>query len=168
MEIKLTLALPRDALSVPVVRMLLKKSMDVLGVIPDVTADIELALTEACTNVLDHSAQGDEYEVSAGIHGDQCVIEVVDRGGGFDGSLHGLVTADAGAEEGRGIHLMRALVDRVEFESRPSAGTVVHLEKTLQWVPGSVIQHWTTDRPPTEHGPWSKQDTLDDAPEPRR
>ena len=118
MEIKLTLALPRDEISVPVVRTLLKQSMQVLGVVPDVTHDIELALTEACTNVLDHSADGDEYEGSAGSDGDQCVIEVVDRGGGFDGSLHGLALADGQAEEGRGIHLMRALVDTVTFTSR--------------------------------------------------
>ena len=164
MEIKLTLALPRDEISVPVVRTLLKQSMDVLGVVPDVTHDIELALTEACTNVLDHSDEGDEYEVSAGIDGDQCVIEVVDRGGGFDGSLHGMALADSQAEEGRGIHLMRALVDTVTFANRPHKGTVVHLEKKLQWLPGSVIQQWTESRPRTEHGPWSQDDTLDDSP----
>ena len=165
MEIKLTLALPRDEISVPVVRKLLKQSMDVLGVVPEVTADIELALTEACTNVLDHSADGDEYEVSAGIDGDQCVIEVVDRGGGFDGSLHGLADADPHAEDGRGIHLMRALVDRVTFTSRPAKGTVVHLEKKLEWQEGSVIQHWTEDRPPPSTAPGA-EDTMDDAPEP--
>ena len=158
MEIKLTLALPRDEISVPVVRRLLKQSMDLLGVDPEVTADIELALTEACTNVLDHSADGDDYEVSAGIDGDRCVIEVVDRGGGFDGSLHGLAEAQAHAEDGRGIHLMRALVDTVTFTSRPSRGTVVHLEKKLEWQEGSVIQHWTQGRPATEHGPWSQDD----------
>ena len=165
MEIKLTLALPRDQVSVPVVRRLLKQSMEVLGVVPEVTHDIELALTEACTNVLDHSAEGDEYEVSAGIDGDQCVIEVVDRGGGFDGSLYGRAEAAPQAEEGRGIHLMRALVDTVTFTSRPHKGTVVHLEKKLEWQEGSVIQHWTEHRAPTEDGPWSRQDTMDDAPE---
>ena len=167
MEIKLTLALPRDEISVPVVRTLLKQAMKVLGVVPEVTADIELALTEACTNVLDHSDESDEYEVSAGIDGDQCVIEVVDRGRGFDGSLLGMAHAESTAEEGRGIQLMRALVDTVTFTSRPHKGTVVHLEKKLEWQPGSVIQHWTEDAPPTEHGPWSDDDTMDDAPDKR-
>ena len=104
--------------------------------------------------------------MSAGIDGDQCVIEVVDRGGGFDGSLHGLAEAEAQAEEGRGIHLMRALVDQVVFTSRPHKGTVVHLEKRLEWQEGSVIQQWTEGSPATEHGPWSREDTMDDAPEP--
>ena len=78
-----------------------------------------------------------------------------------------MAEADALAEEGRGIHLMRALVDTVVFTSRPHKGTVVHLEKKLEWQPGSVIQHWTEDAPPTEHGPWSDDDTMDDAPDKR-
>jgi serine/threonine-protein kinase RsbW len=165
-EIKLTLALPRDAVSVPVVRRVLKQAMEVLGVEADCVHDIELALTEACTNVLDHADDGDEYEVSAGIDGDQCVIEVVDLGAGFDSSLRGLADADTDAEGGRGIQLMRALVDKVEFTSRPQVGTVVHLEKALVWDDDSVIRKLTEDLPEPKHGPWSRDDTLADAPEP--
>ena len=61
MEIRFTLQLPRDALSVPVVRRVLNSSMRTLGVAEDCLTDIEIALTEACTNVLDHAAAGDEY-----------------------------------------------------------------------------------------------------------
>jgi serine/threonine-protein kinase RsbW len=165
-EIKLTLALPRDQLSVPVVRRVLKQSMQVLGVSSECTGDIELALTEACTNVLDHATTENEYEVSAGIDGDVCVIEVVDRGAGFDSSGLGVADAADDAEEGRGIQLMRALVDKVTFTSRPTQGTVVHLEKALSWQDSSVIQQLTEDNPEPEHGPWSRADTLDDAPEP--
>jgi serine/threonine-protein kinase RsbW len=154
MEIKLTLALPRDEVSVPVVRRVLRASMTVLGVRPDIIADIELALTEAVTNVLDHAAASDEYEVSAGIDGSACVIEVVDRGHGFDGSGHGHESADPGAEEGRGIQLMRALVDKVEFSSRPHVGTVVHLEKQLELHEDSVMHELSE---PVDHGPWSDE-----------
>lgn len=166
MEIKLTLALPRDEYSVPVARRVLSRSMEVLGVDERVVADIELALTEACTNVLDHAAETDEYEVSAGIDGTQCIIEVIDRGGGFDSSAHGVGDADEGAEDGRGIQLMRALVDRVTFTSRPQSGTVVHLEKQLEWHADSVIRRLTEGRQPTEHGPWSQDEHLEDRPEP--
>ena len=133
MEVKLTLALPRDQLSVPLARRILKRSLDSLGIDGDTISDIELALTEACTNVLDHAHGDDDYTVSAGIDGETCVIEVIDRGGGFDGSKRGLLDAEPGAEDGRGIQLMRALVDRLEFQSRPTEGTVVHLEKRLTW-----------------------------------
>ena len=166
MEIKLTLALPRDEMSVPVVRRILKHSMEVLGVAADCTSDIELALTEACTNVLDHAEDSDEYEISAGIDGDQCVIEVIDRGAGFDASLKGLQDADAGSEDGRGIQLMRALVDKVEFTQRSSSGNVVHLEKALAWKDGSVIRKLTEGHAEPEHGPWAHDEQLTEAPEP--
>lgn len=166
MELKLTLALPRDQYSVPVVRRVLASAMDVLGVEREVVADIELALTEACTNVLDHAEHADEYEVSAGIDGDRCVIEVVDRGGGFDGSMQGLADADPDAEGGRGIQLMRALVDTVRFSSKPQVGTVVHLEKQLTYEPDSVIARLGQGRTDTEHGPWSDDETMSDRPTP--
>jgi serine/threonine-protein kinase RsbW len=164
-ELKLTLALPRDEFSVPVARRVLSRSLDVLGVEEQVVADIELALTEACTNVLDHAAETDEYEVSAGIDGTLCIIEVIDRGGGFDDSTKGLVDAAPSAEDGRGIQLMRALVDKVTFTSRPQVGTVVHLEKQLTWVDGAVIQRLTEGAPETEHGPWSEGEHIEDKPE---
>ena len=167
MEIKLTLALPRDALSVPVVRRILKSAMDVLGVDDDVTADVEVALTEAATNVLKHAGEGDSYEVSAGIDGKMVVIEIVDRGTGFDASDLGHTVAAAGAEEGRGIQLMRELVDQVTFERHEAHGTVVHLEKRLEWDKDSVIRKLTEDQPTTTQGPWSQQEHLEDAPEPR-
>ena len=156
MELKLTLALPHDEYSVPVARRVLARSLEVLGVDDDVVADIELALTEACTNVLDHAADTDEYEVSAGIDGAVCVIEVIDRGSGFDVATQGLTEAEPSAEDGRGIQLMRALVDEVSFTSRPHTGTVVHLEKQLTWSDGSAIDRLTEDAPDTRHGPWSQ------------
>jgi serine/threonine-protein kinase RsbW len=155
MEIKLSLALPREELSVPVVRRVLKSSMQALGVEQAVVHDIEVALSEAVTNVLDHAAKGEEYEVSAGIDGDVCVIEIIDSGSGFDASDLGHGDADPGAEEGRGIQIMRALVDTVTFRNVPTVGTVVHLEKRLEWKDNSAIKLLTDGNPATEHGPWS-------------
>jgi len=146
-EIKMTLALPRDEMSVPVVRRVLKASMQTLGVEDSVISDIELALTEAVTNVLDHSGHGEEYEVSVGIDGEVCAIEVVDRGSGFDSNALGHGEADVSAEEGRGIHLMRALVDHVTFDHVPAVGTVVRLEKKLEWKPDSLAKRLTEDNP---------------------
>lgn len=139
MEIRFTLQLPRDALSVPVVRRVLNSSMKTLGVKEDCLEDIEVALTEACTNVLDHAADGDEYEVAAGVNDEACVIEVLDRGRGFDAETLGHLDAEPTAEEGRGIQLIRALVDKVHFRSRPETGTIVHLEKQLQYDDGSPV-----------------------------
>jgi serine/threonine-protein kinase RsbW len=136
-EIRLALSLPRDELSIPVVRRLCTQSLRVLGAADECAEDLELALTEACTNVLRHAKEGDDYEVVAGIDGEAAVLEVVDRGPGFDANA--LARAASGevepdAETGRGLQIMRALMDSVEFESRPgNARTVVRLEKELQW-----------------------------------
>ncbi len=143
----MTLCLPRDEMSVPVVRRVLKASLQTLGVDGEVISDIEVALTEAVTNVLDHSTHGEEYEVSVGIDGAVCTIEVIDRGSGFDSNALGRGDADVSAEEGRGIQLMRALVDRVTFDHVPTVGTVVHLEKRLDWAPDSPAARLTAANP---------------------
>lgn len=160
MEIKLSLALPRDEFSVPVARNVLAGSLRLLGVHEDAIHDIELALTEAVTNVLDHAATTDDYEVSAGIHGNLCVIEVIDRGSGFDSNAVGHGDADDAAEDGRGIQLMRALVDRVTFTSRPQVGTVVHLEKEFECAEGSTLERLSMAA--SSNGPWSRQDGTKD------
>ena len=140
MEIKFTLVLPRDELSVPVVRRVLRASMLTLGVDDTCVEDIEVALTEACTNVLDHAQGEDEYKIVAGLDGDHCVIDVVDTGRGFDADHLGQAEAAPSAEEGRGIQLIRALVDQVHFRSRPETGMIVHLEKALVFDEDSAIQ----------------------------
>lgn len=134
--------MPRDGLSVPVARKLLAQSLSTLGVLPEMVDDVGLALTEACTNVLEHAAPGDAYDVSAGIDGNCVVIEVAHRGPGFDGSLCGLTEAAPDAEGGRGIQLMRALVDRLSFVQQDEHGSAVRLEKDLRWSPDSPLACW--------------------------
>src|SRR5262245_61873260 len=103
-------------------------SMRLVGVADDCLADVKVALTEACTNVLDHAIDGDDYEVVCYLDDDKCVIEVIDRGHGFDHVSLGETLPATDSEAGRGIQLMRTLVDQVQFVSRPRGGTVVHLE----------------------------------------
>ena len=82
MEIKMALYLPRDAASVPVTRRVLDRCLETLGVTPDTRADIALALSEACANVVQHAGPGEEYQVQASARNGQCVIEVVNAGSG--------------------------------------------------------------------------------------
>jgi serine/threonine-protein kinase RsbW len=133
MQLQLELDLPRDKLSVPVIRRVLGNSLRTLGVVDDCIDDIEVALSEACTNVLDHAQDGEVYHVRASIDEASCVLEVIDRGGGFDDAALGHADAMSDAETGRGIQLMRRLVDSVSFEPRSKGGTVVHLRKALQF-----------------------------------
>lgn len=141
-EINLSLCLPRDELSVPVARHICRHALREVGVVRDSIDDIELALTEACTNVLDHSAADDDYEVKIGIKDSVCAIRVRDRGRGFDYASLQRARSDlvADAESGRGIALINALVDRVKFTAKPEAGTIVHLEKELDFEEDSPVR----------------------------
>ncbi len=110
-----------------------------LGVSRACAEDIRLALSEACTNVVDHSAADDEYEVRLQVDGRRCEMRVIDTGRGFDINSLSAVPVAAESPRGRGMGLMHALVDSINFESEPEAGTIVHLVKTLDLEPSSAL-----------------------------
>jgi serine/threonine-protein kinase RsbW len=139
MELSLALTLPRDEQTVPVARHLVRNAMEQVGVEPDCVYDFELALSEACTNVLHHSGPGDLYVVRLDMEDRIGRIRVVDVGHGFDSARLQATDTLPEAERGRGLGLMHALVDRVQFTSRPEAGTIVTLEKALAYRDGALI-----------------------------
>jgi serine/threonine-protein kinase RsbW len=133
MELSLALTLPRDEQTVPVARHVVRNAMDQAGVEAACVYDLELALSEACTNVLLHSGPGDQYVVRLDLEDRLGVIRVIDVGHGFDSAGLQAEGSLPEAERGRGLGLMQALVDRVDFTSRSEAGTIVTLEKVLSY-----------------------------------
>jgi serine/threonine-protein kinase RsbW len=131
MELSLALTLPRDEQTVPVARHIVRNAMEQVGVEESCVYDVELALSEACTNVLLHSGPGDQYVVRLDLEDRLGVIRVIDVGHGFDSAKLQASDALPEDERGRGLGLMQALVDRFDFTSRPEAGTIVTLEKDL-------------------------------------
>ena len=136
--VPLAIRLPRDERRVPVVRHLVGDALKQVGVLDDICSDIQLALSEACTNVVDHAGPGDAYEVTVTIRSDRCELRIIDIGHGFD---HGSVSAPIAdpdgltAERGRGLRLMHSLVDHIELVSEPENGTLVCLVKHLAFDP---------------------------------
>ena len=129
MNVQFSVRLPTDAQSVPLVRGLLRQALSYLGVVEEGIQQIVLALTEACANVVQHAVDQEEYEVDVAIDDSLCVITVVDDGDGFD-----VTTASAAApplDGGRGLILMRALVDRLDFVQDADGRHRVTLEKRL-------------------------------------
>ena len=139
MRIQLGVRLPRDSVTLPVIRHIAVCALDELGVVPTDVDDVALALTEACANVVRHSGVDDEYEVHLDVVDGLCEISILDTGRGFDSSVLDRGMAPASAEQGRGLALLTALVDRVNFESRPEEGTVVHLVKNLEIPPDGAL-----------------------------
>lgn len=139
MEIDITLCLPRDAETVRIVRDVAVTALVRLGVTRDCAEDIRLALSEACTNVILHSRADDQYEVRLQVDQRTCQVRVVDAGRGFDVATLAAMRPDPASPGGRGVLLMRALVDSSDFRSEPEEGTIVHLVKALELEPGGPL-----------------------------
>ena len=134
--VNVSLVLPRDALTVAVARHLCDSAMGELGVTRGCRSDIGVALTEACTNVIDHSSDDHPYEVKIILDETRCAIRVIDPGSEADVALLLPKDIDLDAEAGRGIALMNALVDKVSFTREARDGMVVHLTKELEFNEG--------------------------------
>ena len=139
-RIQLSLRLPRDRLSVPVIRHMAADVLVELGADRGDAQDIELALAEACANVLTHAGSGDVYDVELLIGPHNCVLRVVDLGTGFDTGGIGSAMSGTDAESGRGMGLMHAVMDDVSLTSEPDRGTVVQLVKSLRFGTDSPAQ----------------------------
>ena len=168
MDIWWSLHLRREPASVPLARRILLGPMASVGVDPDISHEVGVALTEACANAVEHAARaaGAEdhgFQVTATIEDGRLRVEVTDSGPGFcavpgisavrpgvgrtSGSgrpvrrrHEALIPADAGtalpdpaSEHGRGLFLIRALVDHVQFRDHPRSGAVVSFDKTLKY-----------------------------------
>jgi serine/threonine-protein kinase RsbW len=66
---KFSLALPREALSIPVIRRVLGDALRALGVTEGCIADILGAISEACTNAVRHAPTASRFEVVASVDG---------------------------------------------------------------------------------------------------
>ncbi|GGU81672.1 hypothetical protein GCM10010211_54840 [Streptomyces albospinus] len=157
MSIWWTLHLRREAASVPLARRLLLGTMETAGVDPDICYDLSVALSEACANAVEHGgdAATDDYRVTAYIDGDTCRIEVTDSGPGFRRSAPPHTATDralapapvptpaqapAYAEDGRGLFLIEALTDHVQYHNRTGRrGAVVSFDKILKWREGAAL-----------------------------
>ena len=98
----------------------------------DQLADLKLALTEACTNSVQHAYDGEDgtVEIRYELAADQVAVEVIDAGQGFepppprDGALEPV-------EGGLGIAIIRALSDELEIGFSNGGGSRLRFVKRL-------------------------------------
>jgi serine/threonine-protein kinase RsbW len=123
--------LPADADSVTFVRTVCRAALTHRRVEPAVIEDISLALTEACANVVQHAETADAFEVEVELGPQECRIVVRDEGVGFD--LTAVQSSPPGSvlEGGRGIFLMRTLMDDLHFGPAPDGGHELVLRRRL-------------------------------------
>ncbi len=160
-DVRFCLVLPRETLSIPVMRRVLGDTLARLGLDEACISDLLLAATEACTNVLRHAGPGYKYELIARVGRSRVLLQVLDNGSGFERARIRALRRPhlrrphlrrppvrsvallgrrpkAGdiahlAESGRGMEIMRACVDDVSLRTGPGRGTVVQLRKRPQW-----------------------------------
>jgi len=105
------LTLPARAEFVSVVRHVLGGVVDAWGIDRHDLDDVQIAVTEACVNVVAHAYRdgpAGTMEVHGGVQDGQVVVTVRDRG-------PGVVPHVATAGLGMGIALIGALTERLEF-----------------------------------------------------
>jgi serine/threonine-protein kinase RsbW len=124
------LDLPREADSVPTVRRMLRSALAVLHIDRDSQDDLEIAITEACSNVVRHAAGAENFEVSLDVADNHCSIDVRDTGAGFDPEAIDGATSTT-SESGRGLALIKALGENVRMHSVPKRGSLIHFEKSF-------------------------------------
>ena len=103
---------------------------------PGVVTDIAISVTEIVTNAVNHGNKNDPRKnvtVTVKLDKKSVTIRVEDQGGGFDSEHleNPLDEKNLLKEAGRGVFIVKSLMDEVKFETVPKAGTVVTLVKKL-------------------------------------
>lgn len=130
----LALHLPRDASSVPLTRRVLDSALASLGVTDDCRSDVQLALSEACTNVIRHAEASQNFQVRVRFDEKQCAIEVCDDGPGIDAAPDlDAPMASPFDESGRGLRMIALVTDEIEVRRGRTKGTVLRFVKRLTW-----------------------------------
>jgi serine/threonine-protein kinase RsbW len=96
------------------------------GLDPCERFDLKLAATEAVTNALKGSPEGHTVDVTVAGNEDAVDVEVVDQG--LFSPVRPALHRGPDSESGRGIPIILALVDEVEF-AQTSRGTRVRMSK---------------------------------------
>ena len=102
------------------------------GCVPEGESDVEIALRDALANAIIHGNRENPRKhvyVRCRCKADEVSIAVKDEGRGFDANRIADPTApvNIGSVHGRGIYLMKALMDEVRFEE---GGVVVRMRKS--------------------------------------
>jgi serine/threonine-protein kinase RsbW len=126
--------------NIELVQVVLRDSLERLGVDEDTRHWVDVAVREAVANAIKHgNAQdpGKQVHVDLFREGDDVVIRVEDEGIGFDPEQLGnpLAPENLLKPNGRGIFYMKSFMDDIHYGPRPGGGTIVTLRKKVAGPP---------------------------------
>ena len=108
--------------------------------------EVGISVIEACTNAIEHGnkqAAEESVRIEYRCSEDRLTIEVCDQGKGFDFKdylEHIPDPANIDRLRGRGIYIMKNMMDGLEFEMVPGQGMKVRLVKRLRREGGGDAQ----------------------------
>jgi serine/threonine-protein kinase RsbW len=130
-----TITLPGTRSDLPKVACFVEDACRAVGVPESVCFDVQLAVEEACANVIEHAyrGQGGQFSVIFECTGRDLHITVQDAGESFDPATIAKPDFSVPLEErplgGLGLYLMRQLMDEVRFQFSQPTGNRLEMVK---------------------------------------
>jgi len=127
-----SLTIPSELRLLPVARLFVEAVCQACGLAPDVIHDVVLAVNEATSNVIRHAHRdrpATPLHIRCRLLSDGIEIQLLDEGPAFDpGSVPDLDPGEIRVG-GRGIYLMRQLMDELTSEQRSEGGNILRMVK---------------------------------------
>ena len=138
-EKRFTLEVPSSTENLAMIRDFVKRIGHQTGMDEQDVSNLELAVDEACANVIEHAYGHDisKEVIIRAVCDEQAVrISVIDMGQGFDAEALAPESIETLIHErrsgGLGIRLIKALMDEVSYEIRPGQKNELHMVKRLK------------------------------------
>jgi serine/threonine-protein kinase RsbW len=129
-----TLTVPSDLKALPLVRRTVETMCEVCRLPASRSSEIVLATHEACTNIIRH-AHGNQSDLPLTIavraSENAFEIKILDRGAPFDFDAVPELDPVEVREGGRGVYLIRRLMDEVTCSPVAGGGNETHMVKRL-------------------------------------
>jgi serine/threonine-protein kinase RsbW len=131
-SIQIVLMLPPRAASVSLARHTMAEALTIPGVAPDCIHEAQVALSEACNNVLRQAGEDHGFEVLINIGDVELTVHILDSDAGFARERKLANWPEIKVDRDRGLALMTAFADHASFETEGGGGSV-RLKKRLRW-----------------------------------
>lgn len=133
---KFTLKIPSRTSNLGIIREFIQGIARQFGFSDDTIGEIQLAVDEACSNVIKHAYQYDnnkKIDIIVETNGSKLTIIISDRGKGFDPAK--LETPEQRLQKhargGLGIALIKKVMDEVSFDIHPGSRNEVRMVKYI-------------------------------------
>ena len=139
----ITIDVPVDFSALESVRREVVDQAQVAGLSEAKSAELEMAVDEACTNIIEHSYAGTKpphpppgLQLRISRYADRVEVEIFDGGIGFDFHQHPVVSPDQYVarrnQRGLGMYIITRFVDDCQYQRGTRVGNCLRLTKLLK------------------------------------